>query len=71
MNTEDAVYKLDKYLDDANLSNISPVFVIHGHGTGVLRRNVREYLTRSPYVKEIRAGENCEGGDGITVVDLV
>ncbi|MEI7474670.1 MAG: endonuclease MutS2 [bacterium] len=71
MNTDDALYKLDKYLDDANLANLTPVYIIHGHGTGVLRRNVREYLTRSPYVREIRAGENSEGGDGITVVDLV
>lgn len=67
---EDGLYKLDKYLDEANLANLSPVYVIHGHGTGQLRKNIREYLQTSPYVSKFRPGEDVEGGDGVTVIDL-
>lgn len=67
---ENALDELENYLDKASLSNLSPVYVIHGHGTGVLKQYLREYLQTSPYVKTYRAGENAEGGDGVTVVEI-
>lgn len=71
LNSEDAVDKVEFFLDEASLANLSPVYLIHGHGTGILRKNIREYLKTSPYVKKYRCGEQSEGGDGVTVVELV
>lgn len=67
---EDALDKVEFYLDEASLANLSPVYLIHGHGTGALRKAVREYLRTSPYVKKFRPGEQSEGGDGVTAVEL-
>ena len=67
---EDALDALERRLDEASLANISPITVIHGHGTGALKSAVREYLSISPYVKEFHAGENTEGGDGVSVISL-
>jgi DNA mismatch repair protein MutS2 len=61
---------LDKYLDEANLSNIPQVTIIHGAGTGALRKAVREYLKDSPYVKSFRSGKEFEGADGVSIVEL-
>lgn len=71
MTVNDALDKLDYYLDEASLANLSPVYIIHGHGTGALRQAIREYLSNSPYVSKFRPGESAEGGDGVSVVDLV
>ena len=49
---------------------ISPLMIIHGHGTGAVKSAVREYLSKSTYAKSFRRGEIYEGGDGVTVVDL-
>jgi DNA mismatch repair protein MutS2 len=68
---EDGLQELEIYLDKASLTGMPSVYVIHGHGTGALRKAVREYLKSSPYVKEFRPGKENEGGDGISVVDLV
>jgi len=46
------------------------VFAVHGHGSGVLREKVREELRRSQYVSRFRAGQQSEGGEGVTVVFL-
>jgi len=70
LNSEDALNKVESYLDEASLANLSPVYIIHGHGTGILRKAVREYLRTSPYVDKFRQGEQVEGGDGVTVVEL-
>ena len=71
LNAEDAVDKVEFFLDEASLANLSPVYLIHGHGTGILRKAVREYLKTSPYVSKYRVGEQTEGGDGVSVVELV
>ena len=67
---EDALDSLEAYLDKASLSNLSPVCIIHGHGTGALKSAVRDFLTTSPYVSKFRTGEDAEGGDGVSIVDL-
>jgi len=67
---DDGLDKLEKYLDDASLANLSPVYIIHGHGTGALKQAIREYLKTSPYVAKFRPGEDGEGGDGVSVVDI-
>ncbi len=67
---EDALDSLENYLDKVSLANLTPVTVIHGHGTGALKSAVREFLTSSPYVKNFRPGGDGEGGDGVSVVDI-
>ena len=67
---EDALDELEAFLDKASLVNLTPVSIIHGHGTGALKSAVRDFLSSSPYVAKCRAGENTEGGDGVSVVDI-
>ena len=67
---EDALCELENYLDKASLYNLSPVYVIHGHGTGILKQAVREFAKTSPYVAKFRIGEPSEGGDGVIVIDV-
>ncbi len=67
---DDALSELDAYLDKASMVNLSPVEIIHGHGTGQLRQAVRSYLDDSPYVAKYRQGEDSEGGNGVTIVDI-
>lgn len=67
---EDALDEIESYLDKASLVNLSPVYIIHGHGTGALKQVIRDYLMHSPYVAKFRPGENAEGGDGVSVVDI-
>ena len=62
--------EVDHYLDDACLANLSEVRIVHGHGTGVVRRLVRDLLAHHPLVKDFRPGGRGEGGDGATVVKL-
>lgn len=67
---DEASLTLDKYLDDAYLAGLPRVQIIHGKGTGALRRYVREALDKHPLVAEYRRGDRHEGGDGVTVAKL-
>jgi DNA mismatch repair protein MutS2 len=67
---EEVASALDRYLNDAYLSNLPYVRLVHGKGTGVLRQVVREFLKTHPLVKNFRNGQNDEGGDGVTVATL-
>ena len=65
---DEAIAKLDKYLDDAYLAHLLSVRVVHGKGTGALRSAVQSHLKRLKYVKEYRLGEYGEGDAGVTIV---
>jgi DNA mismatch repair protein MutS2 len=71
LRVEEAIPRLDKYLNDAYLAGLPPVRIIHGKGTGALRRAVREHLEGHPLVASYRPGDQHEGGDGVTVAELV
>lgn len=70
MDSMEAVYTADKYLDDAYMGGLNEVTVIHGKGTGVLRNAINDMLKRHAHVKRYRLGEYGEGGTGVTVVEL-
>jgi DNA mismatch repair protein MutS2 len=70
MMVDEAEYVLGKYIDDAIIAGLNTVLVIHGKGTGALRKGVRSYLKSHHYVRDISIGELNEGGDGATVVQL-
>ncbi|HEY2421440.1 MAG TPA: Smr/MutS family protein, partial [Neobacillus sp.] len=67
---ENALLKVEKYIDDALLSGYPRVSIIHGKGTGALRQGVQEYLKNHRSVKKIRFGEAGEGGSGVTIVEF-
>lgn len=64
---EEARPVLEKYLDDAYLLGVSPVYIIHGKGKGILRDEVKKMLDKSSYIKSFRTGDTKEGGIGVTV----
>ena len=70
LTSDEALARLDKYLDDCLLAGATRVRVIHGHGTGALRQAVRSYLKGSRVVKRFAPAPAQEGGDGATVVEL-
>ena len=70
MTVDEALAALDLYLDNAMLARLESVTIIHGKGTGAVRRAVREHLKRSRYVKSFRPGRFGEGEDGVTVAEL-
>ncbi|MGL5381443.1 endonuclease MutS2 [Clostridium sp.] len=70
MDAEEACYRTDKYLDEAYMCNLGEVTVVHGKGTGVLRKAINDMLKRHPHVKSYRLGVYGEGGDGVTIVTL-
>lgn len=67
---DEAVAELDKYLDDAILSHLNTVRVVHGKGTGALRKGIHEYLRRQKHVKSYHLAEYGEGDAGVTIVEL-
>lgn len=67
---EKALDSIELFLDKASLVNLTPVYLIHGHGTGALKSAIQEYLSTSPYVAKYRFGEKAEGGDGVSVIDI-
>ena len=70
LTVDEAVAKLDKYLDDAYISHIPQVRIVHGKGTGALRNGVTAYLRGIPYIRSFRLGEIGEGDTGVTIVDF-
>ncbi|WP_163194436.1 endonuclease MutS2 [Clostridium thermarum] len=70
LDAEEAIYNVDKYLDDAYMAGLNEVTIIHGKGTGVLRKAIGDLLKRHSHVKSYRLGEYSEGGSGATVVVL-
>lgn len=70
MTVDEALHELDKYLDDAYLSSLSTVRVVHGKGTGALRNAVANHLKKISYVKSFRLAEYGEGDAGVTIVEF-
>jgi DNA mismatch repair protein MutS2 len=70
LTVDEALYQVDKYLDDAMLTGLAQANLIHGKGTGALRSAITDYLKGHPHVKNFRLGEHGEGGYGVTVVEL-
>lgn len=68
--TDEAIAELDKYLDDAYIAHLSPVRIVHGKGSGALRKAVHQYLRRQKHVASYRLGEFGEGDAGVTIVDF-
>ena len=67
---DEAIAELDKYLDDAYLAHMPSVRIVHGKGTGALRKGVHNYLRRNKHVKSFRLGEFGEGDAGVTIVEF-
>lgn len=69
-NVDEAIYVIDKYLDNCASANISPVRIVHGKGTGKLREGIHSFLKKHPHVKSFRVGTFGEGEMGVTVVEI-
>ena len=68
--TDEAVARVEKFLDEAMLSELKSVRIIHGYGTGQLRRAIAEFLRTHPYVAHFAAAPDNQGGGGVTVVEF-
>ena len=68
--TDEAIALLDKYLDDAYLAHIPSVRIVHGKGTGALRKGVHNYLRRQKHVADFHLAEFGEGDAGVTIVEF-
>lgn len=69
--TDEAIFELDKYIDDAYIAHIPTVKIIHGRGTGALKNSVHNYCRKSSVIKNYRAGDFTEGGDGVTIITFI
>lgn len=67
---EDALMKLEKYMDDALLAGYPKVSIIHGKGTGALRKGVQEFVKKHPHIVSSRSGSMGEGGSGVTIIEF-
>ena len=70
LNVDEAIYIVDKFLDDCSLSSLNNVRIVHGKGTGKLRQGIHIFLKKHPHVKNFRLGTFGEGEMGVTVVEL-
>ena len=70
LNVDEAIYIIDKYLDDCSLSSLNTIRIVHGKGTGKLRQEIQAFLKKHPHVKSFRLGTFGEGEMGVTVVDI-
>ena len=68
LRADEALARVEQFLDRAFAEGEESVSILHGHGTGALKQTIREYLDRSPYVRMYRPGTDEEGGDAVTVV---
>ena len=69
-NVEEACFVVDKYLDQAVLNGLSTVRIVHGKGTGILKKGIHKFIKNHPHVQSFRLGTFGEGEDGVTVVEL-
>jgi len=67
---DEAIAQVERFLDDAIVAGLHRVDIIHGKGTGALRKRITEFLKTYPHIKAFRLGEWNEGGAGVTVVEL-
>jgi DNA mismatch repair protein MutS2 len=67
---DDAYGLVEQFVDSCALNRVSPLMIIHGHGTGAIKSVVREFLSSCRYANRQRSGETFEGGDGVTIVEL-
>ena len=70
MTVDEALPTLEKYLDDAYLSGVGVIRVVHGKGTGALRKGVHDFLKKNPHVRTFRLGVYGEGDSGVTIVEM-
>jgi len=70
LTVDEALFRLDQYLNDVFMAGVPSVRIVHGKGTGILRQAVHEVLAKHPLVKSFRLGDYGEGDYGVTVVEL-
>jgi DNA mismatch repair protein MutS2 len=70
LTVDEALFRLDQYLNDAFMAGVPSVRIVHGKGTGTLRQAVHEVLAKHPLVKSFRLGDYGEGDYGVTIVEL-
>ncbi len=70
LNVEEACFEIDKYLDSAIMNGLNSVRIIHGKGTGILRKGIHNFLKNHPHVKDYRIGTYGEGENGVTIINL-
>ena len=68
--SDEGIHETDSFIDNAVMSGITMLTIIHGRGTGVLKNAIRAHLKRHPSVKSFRPGVYGEGEDGVTIVEL-
>ena len=70
LNVDEALFIIDKYIDDALLAKVNTIRIVHGKGTGKLRNGIHNYLKNNKRVKSFRLGLYGEGENGVTIVEL-
>ena len=68
MTVEEALFVIDKYIDDCSIAKLSPIRIVHGKGTGKLRNGIHKYLKTNPHVKNFRIGVFGEGEMGVIIL---